>query len=132
LSGTYTIDPSLPSSGNNFNSLSHAIEILNCIGISASVVLDVVPNSGPHITGFEIGAISGTSASNTITLNGNGNEFHEGTANSFIHFNGAEYWTINNCNFVAQNETGGNFYGILFQNQSRYINLTNNTINLGI
>lgn len=131
LSGTYTLNPSIASSATNFTSFEDFYIALLCGGVNGAVTLNVAPNSGPYTTGFEIGSITGTSATNTITINGNGNELHEGSTTSFFDFNGAEYWTINDFNFVAQVETS-TLFGILLRGASKYINITNNTINMGI
>lgn len=70
--GTYTIDKTQPTAGVNYTSFAAARQALEC-GIAGPVVFNVVPGTGPYTEQFILGAIAGTSATNTITFNGNGN-----------------------------------------------------------
>ncbi|HEU4472183.1 MAG TPA: right-handed parallel beta-helix repeat-containing protein, partial [Flavisolibacter sp.] len=70
--GTYTIDANQPASPTNFVSFNAAKEAMAC-GIAGPVVFEVEPNSGPYLEQLELDSIPGTSASNTVTFNGNGN-----------------------------------------------------------
>lgn len=75
--GTYTINQSIPSSPSNFKSFSELANVLNCQGISGPIVVNVSPNTGPYLETVRFSNIN-TTASNTITINGNG-ETIEGT-----------------------------------------------------
>ncbi len=69
--GLYTVNPSIPTSGTNFNSITDAVTAINC-GITGPIVIDFDPNSGPYNERISLGAISGANSTNTVTFNGNG------------------------------------------------------------
>jgi hypothetical protein len=104
LSGTYTIDKNAPISPTNFISFSAAAAALNC-GITGPVVINVVANQTDFTDRFILNVISGASATNTITINGNGNKlkFNSLTLGTTIQFNepytmlfsGTDYVTLN-------------------------------------
>src|SRR5690606_29040999 len=97
LSGTYTIDAGSAASATNFQSFTAAVNALSC-GISNSVVFNVVANSGPYNEQVTIPALP-TSATRTITFNGNGNVLTYSSSTSAqragIKLDGADYITIN-------------------------------------
>lgn len=69
----YTIDKTAaPGTFKTFNSFNDAKSALAC-GITGPVVFNVKPGSGPYDEQLILDSISGTSAVNTITFNGNGN-----------------------------------------------------------
>ena len=71
IAGTYTINKNAAASSTNFQSITSAINAMGC-GITGAVVFNVVAASGPYNEKLTIPAISGASATNTITFNGNG------------------------------------------------------------
>ncbi len=116
LSGTYTINAALPTSGTNFQSFNDAITALAC-GISNPLIFNVVSSSGPYNEQVVIPAISGASLSNTITINGNGNTLtfagSSGNPNT-LALNGADYFIFNNLFVDATDGTyaiAGHLYG---------------------
>lgn len=70
--GTYTIDATAPASPTNFQSFNAAKSAMMC-GIAGPVVFNVAPGTGPYNEQLILDSIPGTSATNTITFNGNGN-----------------------------------------------------------
>ena len=66
LSGPMTIDPSLPASATNFTSITAAVLALQSQGISAAVQFSIA--SGTYTEQITIGAITGASATHTITF----------------------------------------------------------------
>ncbi len=66
LSGTYTLNSTLPTGGTNFNSFSDLDFQLNTCGISGPVVVNVA--TGTYNDRMTLGAISGSSATNTVTI----------------------------------------------------------------
>ncbi|MFZ4542591.1 MAG: hypothetical protein ACOYOA_00970 [Saprospiraceae bacterium] len=98
LSGTYTIDFSLPNGGTNFSTFSDAAKALSC-GIFGPVVFDVPAGQFPFNESIEIPAITGSSAVNTVTFNGNGNKIiypTDAIKPSTVMFYGADNIIINN------------------------------------
>jgi hypothetical protein len=73
LNGTYTINQSGVTAGTNFASFQDFFDAMECGGVSGPVVANVVSGTGPYLERVEAGPITGTSATNTITINGNGN-----------------------------------------------------------
>ncbi len=112
LSGTYTIDKNAPISPTNFISFSAAAAALNC-GITGPVVIDVVAGQTDFTDRFILGVISGASATNTITINGNSNKlkFNSLSLGATAQFNepytmlfsGTDYVTLNDL-FVEAND----------------------------
>lgn len=132
LSGTYTINKNIATGGTNFVSIDTAFKVLNCRGISGAVVLNVVANSGPYTEQVSLSPVTGASATNTITLNGNGNtlSFNSGNAalRSGIILNGADYVTINNL--IIDGSAGTYGWGVLLTAGADYNTISNCTINV--
>jgi hypothetical protein len=128
LSGTYTINSLQPTLGTNFTSFADAVNTLSCNGISGPVVFNVNSGSGPYNEQVIIPAITGSSAVNTITFNGNGrtiNYLSTTTAErAVIKLNGADYVTINNLLINATGSATTDYgYGVQITNDA-----DNNTI----
>ncbi|HSI91153.1 MAG TPA: hypothetical protein VK927_08550, partial [Adhaeribacter sp.] len=126
VSGNFTIDNNAPVSATNFQSFTSAVNSLSC-GINGPVTFTVDPASGPYTEQFEIPEINGTSATNTITFQGNGRTISADpvTGNrAVIKLNGADFVTINNLNIQTTGVATGSFgWGIHFTNGA-----DNNTI----
>jgi parallel beta-helix repeat protein len=68
LNGAYTIDSTSPTGGGNYASFTDAVAALVAQGVSAPVTMTVYNGTGPYL-GFGIAsAITGASATNTITF----------------------------------------------------------------
>jgi len=76
LNGIYTVDSLSPSSVTNFQSFLDLADSLEALGVSGPVTINVVPGSGPYLGTFEFDGddVTGVSAANSITINGNGEE----------------------------------------------------------
>lgn len=130
LSGTYTIDPANPTLGTNFNSFGDFFAtVLNC-GLDAATIVNVAAGSGPYILGADVPFIPGSSATNTLTMNGNGNTINKGSGTYFLALDGVKHLTINDFNFV--NETPNTaMYGIMLRNSCDSITIKNNIFDMG-
>ena len=106
LAGTYTINPSLPASATNFTSFAQADTALLC-GVSAPVIFNVDSASGPYIEQVEFDEVTGASATNTITFNGNGAaiEFNGGVNRYTIRLLGSDYFRFNDLTVRGLNVT---------------------------
>lgn len=71
VSGIFSINSSMPSGNNNFQSFNAAYNYIKC-GINGPVVFNVQPGSNPYTEQLTIFPIPGASATNTVTFNGNG------------------------------------------------------------
>ncbi|MBP6625519.1 MAG: hypothetical protein KA198_10130, partial [Chitinophagaceae bacterium] len=97
--GTYTINSGVATGGTNFQSFTDFKNALAC-GISGPIVVNVTGGTGPYIEQVEFGPIGGSSSTNTITVNGNGNVLSfaatVSTASGTLILNGADYMNFNN------------------------------------
>ena len=120
LSGTYTINSGAATSGTNYASFTAFATAINGVGVSGPVTVNVVSGSGPYSGQVQFTA-SGT-ATNTITINGNGNTLKNTSSASVVNLNGADYVTIDNLIIDAAG-TGNGTRGVWFHNGA-----DNNTI----
>lgn len=125
VSGTFTIDKTQPTAGNNFNSFAEAISYISC-GINGPVVFNVVSGSGPYSEQVNIPTIFGSSSTNTITINGNNESIvfnsTQSSQRAGITLDGTDWVTINN--FTIDGSSGSYGWGILLTS-----NADNNSIN---
>ncbi|MFT6384407.1 MAG: hypothetical protein ACJAQR_001239, partial [Bacteroidia bacterium] len=126
LSGTYTINSGAATSGSNYASFSALSTALQTSGVSGAVTINVVASSGPYSEQFYLDELSGASATNTITINGNGEKIRAnspiielegtdfitfdnlvieqtGSVNNkmFLAYDDVEFVTINDCELIA-------------------------------
>jgi trimeric autotransporter adhesin len=108
--GTYTINNALPTSGTNFNSFTDAAAAWTC-GISGPIVLNVAAGSGPYTEQVTFTATTGSSATNTLTINGNGTTLTYGASTvtdaHTLMFEGTDYVTVNDLNVSNTGTTYG-------------------------
>ncbi len=115
--GNYTINKAAPTdwpTGINFNSFNDAYNAVKC-GISSAVIFNVLPGSGPYSEQLIItGKIPNSSATNTITFNGNNNFIQFSPTNTneraVIKLKGAKYFIFDSLRVDATVGT----YGIGF------------------
>ena len=126
LSGTYTINSALPTSGTNYQTFAAAVSAMSC-GIAGPVTFNVAAGSGPYNEQISIPVIIGSSAVNTITINGNNNTLTSagGTDYHTLRLNGADYLTVNNLNVVTTGATSG--FALLLSNSADNNNFNNCT-----
>jgi len=115
--GTYTINKGAATTyvpgvaGGNFISFNAAKNAMMSCGILGSVIFDVVAGSGPYAEQLKLDSIPGTSASSTVTFNGNNNtiSFASNIAaeRATIKLNGADYITFNNLTINSVGSTYG-------------------------
>ncbi|MDP3929741.1 MAG: T9SS type A sorting domain-containing protein, partial [Bacteroidota bacterium] len=126
LSGTYTVDTSSIVSATNFHSLADLVSALNCRGITGPITINVA--SGLNLNqNIVFGNIPGISATNTVTINGNGSTVSS-AASPVISFNNARFITLDSLNVTLTGATG---FGIHLGGQSQFITIRNATINVG-
>lgn len=141
LSGTYTINNTLPSSGTNYNNFVDAVAALNCRGISASVIFDVT--AGQTFLSSDSLNITATGTSgNTITFQKSGvgaNPLiqrlgNTATTNYILRIVGGDYFTFNGIDFQQTGTSATNWveYGIYIQNASVTEGAKNNTFKNGV
>lgn len=113
LSGVYTVGG--PAGTRNFATLDSALSVLTSCGISAPVVMNLA--AGTTFGKGTLGAVSGSSALNTITFNGlaTSKPVVEG-----LTIDGADYIAVNNIDFVG---TAG--FTVLLTNEADHISFDN-------
>lgn len=127
MHGTYTINNSSPTTSTNFNSFNDAVAALSTEGVDGAVTFNIA--SATYSEQVLIPAITGSSAANRITFEGNGAAVeYIATVSSnraVIKLNGANYITLNNLNITAQGDGASQYgYGIHLIN-----NADNNIVN---
>ena len=104
MSGNFTIDKNSAASASNFQSYTSAIQALRGVtrsdggpalggGVNGAVTITVTQGSGPYQEQLDIPSISGSSATNTVTFEGNGErlQFSAGSTNTaVIKLNGCD------------------------------------------
>ncbi len=129
VSGVYTINSGAATGGTNFQNFADAINSIKC-GVSGPVTFNVTPGSGPYNEQIVIPIIAGTSGTNTVTFNGNGNTVNfasaDANAKAVIKLDGSDFVTINN--FVIEAIGGTYGWGILLSNQANNDSIVNCTI----
>ncbi len=124
LSGTFTIGGTSP----NYATIAAAVADLNTNGICGPVVFNVAPGSGPYNSNLAIGNISGSSATNTITFNGNGATITSAN-NPLVAFSGSSYITMDSFNIIGASGYAG--MGVHLANQCHHLTFTRNVIDVG-
>lgn len=127
LAGTYTIDSSLSAGASNFLSFSDFATIANDVGVSATVTVNVA--AGEYNDQMSLGKINGTSAINTITIDGNDEAsivHDKSSRNSTITIEGTSYLTIKNLTI----ETTGTLdaWGVHVFDSAHHITIDSNEI----
>jgi len=137
LSGAYTINSTLPTTGTNFASFTDAAERLNQDGVSGPTTFAVT--GGPYTEQFLLNQIPGSSATNTVVVNGGGRTIRFASTNTnqraVVQLNGTDYTTISNLVIDATGGTGapGTYgYGVLLTNAADNDRIANCTINADI
>jgi hypothetical protein len=131
LSGTYTLNASLPLSTNNFQSFSGFASAINAVGVSGAVTLNVAP--GTYNDQLSLGNIQGASASNTISINGMGAAIltHDGsTRNSTITLERSSWIEIKNM--TIEHTATSDAWGIHLFDSTHHVHIDSNVINMPI
>ena len=109
--GTYTINQAVVTGGTNYQNFAAVKQALTC-GIAGPIVFNVVANSGPYLESFVLDQINGSSATNTVTFNGNGNTIkYSGAATddrAVIKLRGTDHFIFDSLIIDA---TGPNAWG---------------------
>ncbi|MFT4062330.1 MAG: PKD domain-containing protein [Edaphocola sp.] len=127
LSGTFTVNSAAATAGTNFQSFTDLTSALNAVGVCGPVVVNVVAGSGPYTNqSILLNDVSGTSATNTIKINGNGNYVQDTTSSStaLLMLNGTKYIKIDSLNFKTVGYTSDIANGGYLYNSCAYDSIT--------
>ncbi len=126
LSGNYTIDSTLATGGTNFINFTDFAYALSLGGFAGPVVVDVVAGTGPYNEQIIFGEIPNSSATNTLTINGNGETLEFASSNSSeratLKLNGTDYVTVNDLIIKG---TGTYAFTVQLMNNADYITFDN-------
>jgi hypothetical protein len=128
FSGIYTLNKNAAPTATNYTNFEALLEELNCVGVTGPVTINVVAGSGPYNAGITFSNIPNASATNNVIFNGNGNTI-TGNLSPLVTFSNASFITLDSFNIVGSSGYAG--FGVYFANQSRYITLNNNKIDVG-
>ncbi|HRO42785.1 MAG TPA: T9SS type A sorting domain-containing protein [Flavipsychrobacter sp.] len=108
LMGTYTLNAAVATGGGNYQTFGDFVNDISNNGICGPIVLNITPGSGPYIEQVDIPQISGSSATNTITINGNGDTLTSGgSASNYatLNLDGADFFIFKNLVIEASSTT---------------------------
>ncbi|MBE0661116.1 MAG: fibronectin type III domain-containing protein, partial [Bacteroidales bacterium] len=130
LSGNYTINSTLPSSGTNFNNFSDFASAINLGGFAGPVVVDVAVGTGPYTEQVMLNELPNSSAVNTLTINGNGETLQFLSANTnergTLKLNGTDYVTVDNLIIKALGSVTGEYGWAVWLTNNADFNTFNN------
>jgi PKD repeat protein len=117
--GSYTINPAGAASSTNYLSINAFVNDLRNLsrgdggaanyaiggaGVQGAITVDITTGSATFSQQVTISAILGVNATNTITINGNGNTLSftptSSAAGGVLDLNGADYFTFNNLTII--------------------------------
>ncbi len=109
LSGVYTINSGQLTGGTNYQTFNAFATAINAQGTSGPVTVNVVTGTGPYVEQVEFNQITGATAANRITINGNNNILRFGATVSAnphtLRLNGTDFMSINNLNVEGTGAT---------------------------
>lgn len=125
-SGTYSVG----NSSATFKNLNDAYNNLKSCGITGPVVLNLLDSTNERLQ-ISTDSIPGYSATNNLTIHGNGNGiyyFGNFTNPEIIHLKGADFVTIDSVNFISLSSTYG--WGIWLSEGANFNTIKNCTFDL--
>ena len=132
MNGSYTIDAASAASSTNFVSWTTFATAWNAAAITGPVTVNVRSSINIGTAFVTLNANTGSSATNTLTINGNATTMTYASTSAALRLNGADYVSISNMTIQNTSTTPG---GIWLTNQADYndinnvnIFLSNNTI----
>jgi hypothetical protein len=134
LSGVYTVNSGQPTGIRNFNHFAALAYELDACGINGPVIINVAP--GFYNSEFILGNVSGTSPTNTITINGNGatiewNSINSNNQRATFRLDGTKYITIDSLRIKALGSSilaGETGYAVQLLNGTEHVTFKNCTI----
>jgi hypothetical protein len=129
LNGTFTINPTLPLSTTNYHSLRDLATTLGCVGVSGPVTINMASGLSTFNENVAFGVIAGVSATNTVTINGNGNTISSNSS-PIVTFAGTRFITWDSLNIVGGSGFSG--FGVHLSGNSQFITISRSTIDVGL
>lgn len=111
ISGTVTVNSSAATGSGNYASFGALASALNSNGINGPLTVNVLTgaNSGQYNEQVQFYQITGTSATNTITINGNNNLLYYNTNSNpwVLSLDGTKYMYVHNLKMQSTNTSQG-------------------------
>ena len=126
LSGTYTIDNTQATAGTNFQTWLAFRNAITTSGVSAPVTVNVMTDN-TETSQINFGQITGMSATNTVTINGNNKFLSVSISDAVILLSGADYFTFDKV-IVRNTSTSTLAQGFRLFNGSDYNTISNGVI----
>ncbi|GAB1447722.1 hypothetical protein MASR2M44_07200 [Bacteroidota bacterium] len=120
MTGAYTVNPALPASGTNFQTLNEVFNQLTCAGVSGPVTISIAPGAGVVGNQLSLGTIPGASASNPVIIQGNGASI-QGNNSPLVSFNGTQYVTLDSLKILGDSNFAG--FGVHIGGNSRFLTI---------
>jgi hypothetical protein len=133
LSGNYTINSALATSGTNFQSFNDFAASLNTTGVAGHVIATVVPGSGPYTEQVTFSNTPGACAGATIILEGSGETITahtDSTDRHVIRLEHSIYFTINNLHIKRDTTSTSGFYGIHIYSSADHVTIRNCSVDM--
>lgn len=133
LSGQYTINSNLATSATNYQSFQDFTDALELNGVNGAITVNVAVNSGPYFEQVEFTKIQGLSSTNTITVNGNGEDLiASGSSTNYgiLVLDSVSYITIDSLNITQVGSS--NTVGVMILNHSNHNTIKNCLIDLSV
>ncbi|PBQ30367.1 hypothetical protein CNR22_00845 [Sphingobacteriaceae bacterium] len=132
LSGVVTINNSIAASATNYTSFTSFAAALNTGGLTGTLVVNV-GGTGPYTEQVTFSQITGASATNTITINGNGYILTYNATSGSMHtmkLDGTDYFYVNNLQIRGTNTNYA--WPVFLTNQANYNAFTTCTISVPV
>lgn len=110
MNGTYTINPLLPASITNYQTITSFSNALTARGVCGPVVANINAAAGPYTEAISFGSINGTSNINTVKINGHGAQVNyncDANIRQLLTLSNAKYIKIDSLNFKTLSATYG-------------------------
>ncbi len=120
LNGTYTINSATVTGGTNFQTWTAFATAFNAAAITGPVTVNVVTDELNTAAAIQLNNNTGSSATNTVTINGNSKKLQGGTAltNAVLRLNGADYIAVKNV--IIENTNAATPGGVWLSNNANY------------
>ena len=122
ISGNYTVNGGLATGGTNFNSFADLSTFLTANGVCGPVNVEVINKGSAYAEQISLGNINGTSATNKITIDGNGQTITAAggsTQRATILLNGSSHIKIKNL--IIEGTATTNCYGVQVTGGAEYL-----------
>jgi len=133
VSGTITINSAGVAGAGVFTNFTDFATLLEVGGMGGPVVANVTTGSGPYTEQVFLRQFAGSSATNTLTINGNNTTLQFNNLNTgslgIMSLIGADYCNINNLRIVSLNVSQG--IGVILTAGANFNTIQNCTIDIG-